>query len=147
MKYEIKREVWIGLVLFLFSAFFLKEARNFGEGSKYPTVILSTLAILSAGLLVQGVYHTIKSQNCKKEKFAIPWITIKRPMICFLLTVVYTIAIKFINFFISTAVFVPIIMLLFDDKNVRNIILTTVGVELFVYIVFVQILSVNFALI
>ena len=68
-------------------------------------------------------------------------------MICFLLTVVYTIAIKFINFFISTAVFVPIIMLLFDDKNVRNIILTTVGVELFVYIVFVQILSVNFALI
>lgn len=147
MKYEIKNEVWIGLALFLLLVFFLKEAYSFGEGSKYPTVILSALAFLSAGLLLQGVYYTIKNHTCKKEKNVKFWSTIQRPAICFCLVTIYTIIIKFVDFFISTAVFVPLSMISFGDKNIRNIILTTIGVEIFIYIVFVQILSVNFALI
>lgn len=143
---NIKREVWIGLILLLISLYFLKVAQTFGEGSKYPSVILTTFGILSFGLLVQGIYYTLHPQNYKQDTPKIVWNDLKKPLMCFALVIVYVVLLKLINFFIATAIFIPPIMKLYGERSVRNIILTIIGLELFVYIVFVQILNVNFAL-
>mgnify|MGYP000810277098 FL=1 len=52
----------------------------------------------------------------------------------------------FTNFFIATAVFVPLLMLVFGERKVLPILLTTVGLEAFVYLMFVKLLNVYFPL-
>ena len=148
-KFSIVREVWLGLGLVLASLFFLQQCGTLNErAAQYPKIILSVLLILSAALLVQGVFYSFRPERYQKRygksNKSIQWSVVTHPLFVFGATVVYLILFHFINFFVATAVFVPLIMLIFGERKVLTILLTTVGLELFVYLVFVKLLNVYF---
>ncbi|MGI6029075.1 MAG: tripartite tricarboxylate transporter TctB family protein [Candidatus Heteroscillospira sp.] len=148
-RFSIVREVWLGLGLVGFSLFFLQQSSNLNaRAQQYPKIILSVLLVLSAALLIQGVYYSFKPENYQKRygksTKSIEWGVVTKPLFVFGTTVIYLILFYYINFFVATAVFVPAIMFLFGQRKVLPILLTTVGLELFVYLVFVLLLKVYF---
>lgn len=150
-KASIVREVWIGLALVLFSVYFLFQCNNLNEkAAQYPLIIISILLILSAALLIQGLYYTFKPESYYKrygkDSKSIEWGVVTHPLIVFGVTVIYLVLFHFTNFFIATAVFVPLLMLVFGERKVLPILLTTVGLEAFVYLMFVKLLNVYFPL-
>lgn len=150
-KVSIVREVWIGLALVLFSVYFLFQCNGLNEkAAQYPRIIISVLLILSAALLIQGLYYTFKPESYYKrygkDNKSIEWGVVTHPLIVFGVTVIYLVLFYFTNFFIATAVFVPLLMLAFGERKVLPILLTTVGLEAFVYLMFVKLLNVYFPL-
>jgi len=143
-KRTINRNVWIGLVLVLFSAFFIGQAQDLGIAKRYPTVILGILGGLSLLLVIQGIHHSMHPEAIKEKHAEINWNTTKLPIVTFLSLVIYLALFKVAGFFISTAIFVPIIMYLFGERKPLPMICTITGLEIFVYVVFVLILNVNF---
>lgn len=144
---KLNREVWLGLGIILFSLFFIKKAMSFGEASKYPIIILGMLGILSFGLFLHGTYYYLHPEKYKKDTASVTLAVVKQPIFCFLTVIIYIALFKLSGFFISTAIFIPCIMFLFGERKIVNIVLTILGMEIFVYLVFVKILSVNFNMI
>ena len=150
-KVSIVREVWLGLGLVAFSTFFLFECNKLSEqAAQYPRIILSTLLAFSVALLIQGIWYSFRPQKYAerygKSAKAIDWNVVSNPLIVFGATVLYLVLFHFINFFVATAVFVPLIMWIFRERKVLNMLLVTVGLELFVWLMFVKLLNVYFPL-
>ena len=148
-KFTVVREVWLGLALTAFSAFFLQQTSTINKrAQQYPRIILTVLLILSLALLIQGIYYSFHYENYLKRygksTKSIEWGVVTHPLLVFGLTVLYLALFHFINFFVATAIFVPLVMLLFGERKVLPILLTTVGLEVFVYFVFVRLLHVYF---
>lgn len=147
MKTKINREVYMGLGLICFSLFFIQQAQSFGEGRRYPTIILGLLGLLSFGLMMQGIYYSVHPEKYKQDTPDITWAAIKKPSIGFVLIAIYTALFKLTGFYISSAIFTPVIMFFYGERSVKNIVLSTLAIEVFVHVVFVQILNVDFAMI
>lgn len=144
-KRKILKEVWIGLGLTLFSLFFLSEANKLMKAAaKYPKFILTTLLVLSAALLVQSIYYSAFPDKQKKTSAPLEIGVFKFPMLVSLLVVLYVVLFNVTNFFVATAIFVPLMMLLYGERRMLRILAVTVGLELFVWLVFVQMLNVHF---
>lgn len=62
-----------------------------------------------------------------------------------LLTVLIIFAVVFeqLGFFISAGIFIPVVALILGYRNYINLVITTVSVLVFVYLIFVKLLSVN----
>ncbi len=60
----------------------------------------------------------------------------------FILLLIYSTALSYIGFYISSALFLPLAMLLLGAKKPLSITLTSAGVLLFVYLVFATLLEV-----
>ncbi|MBO6041083.1 MAG: tripartite tricarboxylate transporter TctB family protein [Oscillospiraceae bacterium] len=148
-KISVVREVWLGLFLMAFSGFFLKQCDNINQkAAQYPRIILTILLVFSAALFLQGVWYSFRPE-AYREKYgknmqAVNWNVVFHPLVVFAAAAVYLALFHFTNFFIATAVFVPVIMLIFRERRVLPILLTTVGLELFVYLMFVKLLHVYF---
>lgn len=145
----IVREVWLGLGLVLFSAFFLQQCSTLNQNAaQYPRIILTVLLVLSAALLIQGIYYTFNPERYDKRygqnNKSIRWSVVTHPLFVFGATVIYLILFNFINFFVATAIFIPLIMWIFGERKILRMLLTVVGLELFVYLLFVQLLNVYF---
>ena len=106
------------------------------------------LLVLSAALLIQGLYYTFNPERYDKRygqsNKSIRWSVVTHPLFVFGATVIYLILFDFINFFVATAIFIPLIMWIFGERKILRMLLTVVGLELFVYLLFVQLLNVYF---
>lgn len=150
-KVSIVREVWIGLVLVLFSVYFLFQCNELNQkAAQYPRIIISVLLALSVALLIQGIYYTFKPESYYKrygkDNKSVEWGVVIHPLMVFGVTVIYLALFYFTNFFIATAVFVPLLMFTFGERKILPMLLTTVGMEAFVYLLFVKMLNVYFPL-
>lgn len=148
-KFSIVREVWLGLGLVLFSLFFLWQCNNLNQRSaQYPRIMLSVLMVLSAAMLIQGLFYTFQPERYYrrygKSNKSIQWNVVTHPLFVFGATIVYLVLFHYINFFVATALFVPLLMFIFGERKVLSILITTVGLEVFVYLIFVQLLHVYF---
>ena len=148
-NFSVVREVWLGLGLSLFALFFLWQCNNLNQrAAQYPRIMLTILLILSAALLVQGIYYSFQPgryhNRYGKSNKSIQWKVVIHPLFVFGTTLVYLALFHYINCFVATALFVPLLMWIFGERSVLPILLTTVGLELFVYLVFVQLLHVYF---
>lgn len=143
---KIFKEVWIGLCLTLLSIYLLFEIRNIpAVPARYPRVILIVLLALSAALTIQSIWFSIRPEKAAgKTSAPVPLSETTFPLAVFGLLVVYLALFHFTNFFIATAIFVPVMMLLYGQRKVLPILLVTVGLELFVYLVFMKLLNVYF---
>ena len=100
----VVREVWLGLGLVLFSAFFLQQCSTLNQNAaQYPRIILTVLLVLSAALLIQGLYYTFNPERYDKRygqsNKSIRWSVVTHPLFVFGATVIYLILFDFINFF------------------------------------------------
>lgn len=149
-KFSIVREVWLGLGLILFSLFFIGQCDTIANQSAadYPRMMLSVLLAMSTLLFAQGLYYTFMPAKYLarfgKSNKSVGLDVVGRPLITLALTALYVALFIYINFFVATAVFVPLLMLLFGERKMITILCTTVGLELFVYLVFMKLLSVHF---
>jgi len=148
-KFSPVREVWLGAGLVAFSAFFLQQCNNLNaRAQQYPKIMLSVLLALSAALLIQGIYYSFNIERYQKRygksTKSIEWSVVTQPLFVFGATVIYLALFYYVNFFVATALFVPVIMLMFGQRKVLPILITTVGIELFIYVVFVVMLKVYF---
>ena len=132
---NIHANVWIGGVLIILSAIFYGMAGKFVNPSAavWPRAVLVGIIILSALLVLNGVKQTA----AHADPGLIPLDIIKGPMAALLVIVVYAVLMKFTGYFVSTAIFLPFGMFALGQRNWKAILGVTVGLELFVYVLFV----------
>ena len=133
---NIHANVWIGGVLIILSAIFYGMAGMFVNPSAavWPRAVLVGIIILSALLVLNGVKQTA----AHADPGLIPLDIIKGPMAALLVIVVYAVLMKFTGYFVSTAIFLPFGMFALGQRNWKAILGVTVGLELFVYVLFVM---------
>ena len=133
---NIHANVWIGGGLIILSAIFYGMAGKFVNPSAavWPRAVLVGIIILSALLVLNGVKQTA----AHADPGLIPLDIIKGPMAALLVIVVYAVLMKFTGYFVSTAIFLPFGMFALGQRNWKAILGVTVGLELFVYVLFVM---------
>ena len=133
---NIHANVWIGGVLIILSAIFYGMAGKFVNPSAavWPRAVLVGIIILSALLVLNGVKQTA----AHADPGLIPLDIIKGPMAALLVIVVYAVLMKFTGYFVSTAIVLPFGMFALGQRNWKAILGVTVGLELFVYVLFVM---------
>ena len=133
---NIHANVWIGGVLIILSAIFYGMAGKFVNPSAavWPRAVLVGIIILSALLVLNGMKQTA----AHADPGLIPLDIIKGPMAALLVIVVYAVLMKFTGYFVSTAIFLPFGMFALGQRNWKAIFGVTVGLELFVYVLFVM---------
>lgn len=133
---NIHANVWIGGVLIILSAIFYGMAGKFVNPSAavWPRAVLVGIILLSALLVLNGVKQTA----AHADPGLIPLDIVKGPMAALLVIVVYAVLMKFTGYFVSTAIFLPFGMFALGQRNWKAILGVTVGLELFVYVLFVM---------
>ena len=133
---NIHANVWISGVLIILSAIFYGMAGKFVNPSAavWPRAVLVGIIILSALLVLNGMKQTCTPAGSG----LIPRDIIKGPMAALLVIVVYAVLMKFTGYFVSTAIFLPFGMFALGQRNWKAILGVTVGLELFVYVLFVM---------
>lgn len=135
-KKFLSNDLIIGAFLAIIAAIFLVQAINFRGISKYfPTMVLSLFLTLSLCELGIGIYKTMRVRR-GLEDVANPEMK-ARPFIIFAAMCVYVFCIKRIGFFVTSAIYLPISMLLYGQRDFKKIIPITIGVLAFLYWMFV----------
>lgn len=95
--------------------------------------------------LAKGIKISHNNQNLDNTKNVseISLEEIKYPLIAIVYLLGYIISIKYVGFFVSTFVFLVLFMKFFRIKNHINIFLVSVGINLFIYGLFVNLLKIK----
>jgi hypothetical protein len=118
------------------------------EGSAFfPKIILTIFAFFGVLVFIQGVRKSkvYNSENAKKmEEEIFSFLKIKTPMAALLIVLVYVALLKILGFFSATSLFIIAFMYFYQVRSIKKIILTLIGVNVFVYLLFVLQLNVAF---
>lgn len=133
---KIHANAWIGLFLIVLSVVFYVMAGSFSNpaAAVWPRALLVIITILSTMLLIQGIRLT--NQNADTEMPSLD--LLKGPMVAIVLIAAYAVLMNYTGYFISTAIFLPIGMFALGQRNWKAIIGVTLGLELFIYVLFVM---------
>ena len=133
---RIHVDVWLGLILMAFSAFFWSESFKFPFGTGFPRVFLGIFLLMSTLLFVMGIIKTVK--KISKGDVKVDWRNaIPRSQGIWGILVGYVILIHVIGFFPATIIASPAIMLFYGVRKIKSLVLVTVFLTLFVYLLFV----------
>lgn len=139
-KKNVDRAVLVLLIVMAVLLYF--STANFkGIAIKTSAKYVQFLAVFIGGLsVVQLGYSLLKDRSFDRLVITEHW-----PRFLFLLggLIIFALLFEHLGFFIPAAVFIPVVSVLLGFKNWLAIGLTTAGVLGFVYLVFVQMLSVN----
>ena len=133
---KIHIDVWMGALLIVLSVIFYMMAGQFSnpDAATWPRLILVCIIILSVMLVIHGLKLT--QQNA--EPGTIPANVLKGPMATLAMIIVYAIAMNFTGYFVSTTIFLPLGMFALGQRNWKAIVGVTVGLEVFIYVLFVM---------
>ncbi|MDR2180811.1 MAG: tripartite tricarboxylate transporter TctB family protein [Synergistaceae bacterium] len=132
----ISNDLIIGAFLAIVAVIFLAQAVNFRGISRYfPTMALSLFLILSLCEFGMGIRKTLRvrrglADDVNPELKA-------RPFTLFGLMCVYVFCIQHIGFFVTSAIYLPVAMLLYGQRDSKKIVPVTIGVLAFLYWMFV----------
>ncbi|HBQ36390.1 MAG TPA: hypothetical protein DD729_06070 [Rhodobacteraceae bacterium] len=139
-KKNVDRAVLVLLIVMAVLLYF--STANFkGIAIKTSAKYVQFLAVFIGGLsVVQLGYSLLKDRSFDRLVITEHW-----PRFLSLLggLIIFALLFEHLGFFIPAAVFIPVVSVLLGFKNWLAIGLTTAGVLGFVYLVFVQMLSVN----
>jgi len=131
----------IGLVVAAVGIFGMVNAIKMPDGTR-PYTLVVTVIFTALGSLVavrSVLYAKTESHDCKA-------VTIKEminPFFAFLMVVAYAFALTAIGFFVSSAIFMPVLALWMGYRKPIPLICTTAGMLGFIYILFVYQLNVT----
>ena len=138
------QDVYISVVLYLVSIFFLIQSLKLpSDSAMFPILAIVAFAILNTIVLFDGIKKTKAMWN--EEPGSINTINcniIKKPLVVFVLTVIYAILFKYTNFFIATTIYMIALMKFYKIKSWLNIISITTAFNIVIYIGFVKMLHV-----
>jgi hypothetical protein len=140
----IHQDVYISLLLYIVSIFFLIASSKLPKDSAiFPNLLIIAFAILNTSVLYKGIKKTKTMRNEDPNAVnSIKWDVLKKPLIVFVLTVIYVILFKFTNYFIATTIFMIALMKFYRIKSWKNIILITIVFNIITYVGFVKTLNV-----
>lgn len=137
-------EVMIGLILIAFSVLVLSMALQFPEGQQhdvgarfFPTFYAYLLIFLSL-LLIFNNLKDIKEKG--NEQVKAEW---KKAVIGMICTVLFFLLMVFAGFLIATPIFLAGMMWIYDYRRPFRVILFTVLLTTFIYVVFSILLKVS----
>lgn len=134
----VDRELILGLIVSIIGLFMYTEASKLNDqASIFPKVILGIIILLSVLLLIQGIRKSIKNKYIQSSNKNMHLNDFKVPFFIFMLILIYVVLLDKMGFYISTAIFIPGIMIFYKNKNMIKIITTTVGTILFIHFLFV----------
>ena len=133
---QIHANVWIGALLIAASVLFFMMAGKFSNPSAavWPKAILIGVMILSSMLVLQGFQLT----KAGADSGMIPGSQMKGSMASLLCVIVYAVLMNYTGYYVSTAIFLPFGMYALGQRNWKAILGVTVGLEIFVYVLFVM---------
>lgn len=140
-KKFISSDIFLGVFCSIFSVIFLVQSLQFPDKvGFFPSFVLTLMLIFSLTVMCHGIYKTVQVRkgvadyaNAELKKF---------PFVVLGTIVVYVFCMQKIGFFVSTAVFLPCEMLLFGQRKVLPIVITTIFLLVFLYFIFVVQLNV-----
>lgn len=132
---QIHAEVWLGGILIILAVIFYIMAGQFPNASTavWPKAVLIGIMILSAFLVIHGLQMTKDADGNADLGGAV----LKGPMASLVMIVAYAVCMSFTGYFVSTAIFLPLGMAALGQRNWKAILGVTVGLELFVWFLFV----------
>lgn len=130
---QIHAEVWLGEILIILAVIFYIMAGQFPNASAavWPKAVLIGIMILSALLVIHGLQMTKDADGNADLGGAV----LKGPMAS--LVMIVALCMSFTGYFVSTAIFLPLGMAALGQRNWKAILGVTVGLELFVWFLFV----------
>lgn len=140
-KKFISNDVFLGIFCAAFAIVFLIQAAKYpGTAKIFPSVALLFMLLFSIIVLGSGIYKTIQTRTGKAD-YANPEMK-KRPFYVFGSIVLYVYCLPKIGFFVSTAIYLPCAMLLYGQRKILPIVISTIFVLVFLYFVFVMQLNI-----
>ncbi len=132
---QIHAEVWLGGILIILAVIFYIMAGQFPNTSAavWPKAVLIGIMILSALLVIHGLRMTKEAGGDSELCRAV----LKGPMASLLMVIAYAVCMNFTGYFVSTAIFLPLGMAALGQRNWKAILGVTVGLEVFVWFLFV----------
>jgi len=132
-----------GIISLLVSIVLIISAQTFPEraaaAALYVNFLAVTLCIFSI-IFIIGTFLSHKDLDANKK---IVWIKSPRQFLYALVSlIVYVASLGFLGFFPASLIFMPVLAYLLGFKKKLQLILGTVGLLFFIYIVFVHFLSV-----
>jgi hypothetical protein len=131
---------WVAFALIFTGGIFLyQKAISFPLGGDiFPKFIIFVLMALAVIMIAERYYKKDttgeetdkKSEEVNANKF--------QPYIIYLFVLVYLICISWLGFFTSTILFLPLVMIYFGFRDFKTIIIPTVIILLFIYLLFVR---------
>ena len=133
---HVHADVWIGLTLIVLSVIFYMMAGSFRnpDAATWPRLVLICIMILSSMLMLYGWQLTKQNADTTLPSLN----TLAGAMGALLVMVIYAVLMNFTGYFVSTAIFLPVGMFLLGQRNWKAILGVTVGLEVFVYVLFVM---------
>ena len=140
---KINNDLFIGLFLTSASVFLLFETMKINPmAARFPRVVYGLFIGMSVLLTILGIRKTLRPELALKSDFLLNFRVIRAPLMVFFILSAYMALMYLFGFFISTAVFVPVIMLFYGIRTVRTIVLTNIILNAFVYFVFIRVLRI-----
>ena len=129
------QDLVIGLIVFLIGLYGIISAFGMPDGTKPYTLVVTIIFAFLGGLLAVRsiIYRKTPSSDCEVVHVAV----MKNPMIAFVRIVAYALLMDTIGFFVSSALFMFIMMLWMGYKKYHVILLTIAGMLGFIYLLFV----------
>ena len=132
---KIHIDVWLGILFIALSVYFYVLTDEFFdmEAAKWPRGVLIVIGTLSTLLFIHGIIETKNNLDSGIPSLG----TFAPPIIATIIIAAYAVAMEYTDYFISTAIFVPLGMFLQGQRSWKVIIFVTAGLEIFVYLLFV----------
>lgn len=139
-KKNVDRAI-LALLIVMAVLLYYSTANYRGIAIKTSAKYVQFLAVFIGGLSVVQLGHSL----LKDRSFDKLLLTENLPRFLGLLLalIIFALVFETLGFFIPAAVFIPVVSYMLGYRNLVTIGLTTVGVLGFVYLVFIQLLSVN----
>ena len=139
MKKKLHVDIYAGLVMIAFAAWWMIEASGFPVvPQRFPMFVGVAFTLVAVLIIIGGIRKTRAAQASEeKPKAVIEWSGFKYTLIGFGLIVAYALAIRFIHFFPATIIFVPVMMLVLRVRKWYQIVLTDLILNGLIYLIFV----------
>ena len=126
--------IYIWCAIFLVSSFTIKDS-----GSRsFPQVVCVLAIILATGFLISSMRG---HQNDKMD-----FSGTGRAMIMAAILLVYMIGCSFLGFYVATLIYLPVAMIYLGQRNKIVIVAISIGLPVFVYLVFQKVLTMQIPL-
>jgi len=149
----ITKDLYLGGFLILLSVLSYIETLSYPyESAYYPRFIIMLLAILGVATVVTEIIKLKKATDIKQaeksskdEKIAFWMIPRVRKVTMMIFgSLVYMVVMNYVGFFVTTSVYLPVMMRLLGIRKLRTVFLSTFVVVFVIYMIFVAFLNVPF---
>jgi putative tricarboxylic transport membrane protein len=141
-----KKDSYFALILLLISGLAFLETLSYPTQSAYfPRIIIAILAFFSAALFAKSFILSRKQQATgapaqEGTVQALPSLqqaeVVRKVLMMIFCTMAYLVLIGVIGYYVSSIVYLPVMMWLLGVRKIRTIVLSSGGIILLVYLVF-----------